>query len=505
MNAMMSLGPMLLLHTISALNGIDPTIMAPDKGSDPVVIEPSEVTFVESRYREVVIRERPWVPRQRIATIGRGTKLVVRGEVKSRDKNGCRGSVWYAVLPFGYVCSREVKSSDEPPGVELALPVRKGARLPFHYVKVREDNVPTFADRDAVQSGTVSKRLTHGMTVVIRGSVTIDGIQYLETQHGELVDRALVRGSGSGSLWQGIRIQNADPGPLLAWANRDEAPVYSEPNPASDIEPIDHLELRQRVPLWQDDGDWRQIGESRWVRQQHLNEVRIIDTPEDVAKQTRVDETGNDQWIDVDVHEQVLVAYRGSNPVYATLVSSGRGSPTPLGDYPIWAKVASIDMSNQDYEDNAYLVEGVPWVLLFQGHNALHGAYWHDRFGHRKSHGCVNLAPLDARWIFEWVGPAMPHGWTGYLPRPLEHSPVVHVRDSSRSKWIQQRPWGPPDPEVERRKLEQAEQRRALANADAQPALPSFGITDAPHIPTRSVLSGDVTNPIAPLGPRDAG
>src|SRR5690606_9843159 len=168
---------------------------------------------------------------------------------------------------------------------------------------------------------------------------------------------------------------------------------------------VQRLEARQRVPLGVQEGTFWQIGADKWVQAADLNEVHIIPPPKDVESA---------QWIDVDVGEQVLVAYRGEQPVYATLVSSGRGSPTPLGNYPVWAKVTSIDMSNQGYEDNAYLVQGVPWVVLFQGHNALHGAYWHDRFGQRRSHGCVNLAPRDARWVFEWFGPALPAGWTGF-------------------------------------------------------------------------------------------
>jgi lipoprotein-anchoring transpeptidase ErfK/SrfK len=33
---------------------------------------------------------------------------------------------------------------------------------------------------------------------------------------------------------------------------------------------------------------------------------------------------------------------------------------------------------------------------------ALHGAYWHDRFGYKHSHGCVNMPPLDAEWVYYW-------------------------------------------------------------------------------------------------------
>ena len=46
-----------------------------------------------------------------------------------------------------------------------------------------------------------------------------------------------------------------------------------------------------------------------------------------------------------------------------------------------------------------YVVEEVPYVLSFDHGQALHGALWHDRFGNRGSHGCVNLAPADASTI----------------------------------------------------------------------------------------------------------
>jgi hypothetical protein len=90
-------------------------------------------------------------------------------------------------------------------------------------------------------------------------------------------------------------------------------------------------------------------------------------------------------------------------------------------------------------------VQRVPWVLFFQEHNALHGAYWHDRFGQRASHGCVNLAPRDAQLVFDWAFPPLAPGWESYLPPDLAHSVVVHIRDSSRvPEWAQEARVGPP-------------------------------------------------------------
>ena len=64
--------------------------------------------------------------------------------------------------------------------------------------------------------------------------------------------------------------------------------------------------------------------------------------------------SSGERWLDIDISEQVLVAYEGERPVFATLVSTGRarrGSETPLGSHRIWVKLAFSDMSNLRYED----------------------------------------------------------------------------------------------------------------------------------------------------------
>jgi lipoprotein-anchoring transpeptidase ErfK/SrfK len=55
----------------------------------------------------------------------------------------------------------------------------------------------------------------------------------------------------------------------------------------------------------------------------------------------------------------------------------------------------------------------VPWIQYFAAGFALHGAYWHDVFGIARSHGCINLAPIDARYVFNWTDPPVPKGWHG--------------------------------------------------------------------------------------------
>jgi hypothetical protein len=99
--------------------------------------------------------------------------------------------------------------------------------------------------------------------------------------------------------------------------------------------------------------------------------------------------------------------------------------------------------------------------MFFQAHNALHGAYWHDRFGAVKSHGCANLSPNDARILFDWLEPKLPLGWTAVRYWDLTQAPVVHVRNSKKAKpFAQERNIGPPDKEDEADRLEQAIVRR---------------------------------------------
>lgn len=134
-----------------------------------------------------------------------------------------------------------------------------------------------------------------------------------------------------------------------------------------------------------------------------------------------------EKWLDVDLAQQTLVAYEGDRPVYITLVSTGRimivddpelDRRTPPGDYRLTSKHVATTMDGDSAVDGPYSIEDVPYVMYFQLAYALHSAFWHNRFGRTKSHGCVNLAPLDAKWVFAWTTPNVPLSWHGAYPSP---------------------------------------------------------------------------------------
>ena len=124
--------------------------------------------------------------------------------------------------------------------------------------------------------------------------------------------------------------------------------------------------------------------------------------------------SGRRTWLDVSVLDGTMVAYEDETPVFATLIASGKpGDSTPTGLYRIITKRAYGKMASLPTEPEPYWVDAVPWTMYFDGRYALHAAFWHDRFGHRTSHGCVNLGPSDARWLFWWTTPFVPEGWHG--------------------------------------------------------------------------------------------
>jgi hypothetical protein len=129
-------------------------------------------------------------------------------------------------------------------------------------------------------------------------------------------------------------------------------------------------------------------------------------------------------WVHVSILDQTLVAYVGTRPVYATLVSTGAGGmgdpltthATPRGEFLIHTKHVTATMNGDELGDE-FDLRDVPYVEFFTQGYAFHAAYWHDAFGTAHSHGCVNLAPLDARWLFHFTEPAVPQGWHGAFSR----------------------------------------------------------------------------------------
>lgn len=104
------------------------------------------------------------------------------------------------------------------------------------------------------------------------------------------------------------------------------------------------------------------------------------------------------KYIDINLSEQTLYAFEGDKEVNHFLVSTGIWShPTPTGQFYVYDKSRVTRMRGADYD-----LSGVEWVSWWSGDYSIHGTYWHNNFGHRMSHGCVNASNADAEWIYNW-------------------------------------------------------------------------------------------------------
>lgn len=119
--------------------------------------------------------------------------------------------------------------------------------------------------------------------------------------------------------------------------------------------------------------------------------------------------TSSERWIEVDLSEQMAIAYEGTRPVRAFVVSTGVGNtPTVQGTFRIWAKIAMQDMRGGSHAAGTYYhLRDVKNVQYFHRSYGFHGTYWHDNFGTPMSRGCINMTNEDAKWLFDWASPTV--------------------------------------------------------------------------------------------------
>lgn len=131
-----------------------------------------------------------------------------------------------------------------------------------------------------------------------------------------------------------------------------------------------------------------------------------------------------DKWIQITIDTETLVCFEGDTPVFTTRTGSGVwGTPTPRGEFTVIHKRFTRRMVGDDYD-----LPGVPFpVYITRNGVAVHGTYWHNDYGRRHSHGCVNIASQAARWIFRWVDPVADYVETTVIAEANTGTPVVVV------------------------------------------------------------------------------
>jgi hypothetical protein len=366
------------------------------------------------------IFRRPSKKPRAIGLVRRGIALPVKERVHGP---GCKRGGWYALLSGGVVCSREdFAISVEALGYDRhqKQPDRAHA-LPFDYGRVNSRDalrfyrIPTLAEEQAIAAARAAgERLPEVVSRLLDGDylVAIDRTEpapdgrsfyrtvrgrYLATRHVDLKPEPAMHGELLGGEF---RL------PLAFVYGQAEVPLIERVDGGTVEVGTARKHARfnlLRIERWAN-GEVA-LGEGGIaVARKHVRIARARRRPDQVEARER--------WIHVDLDEQALVAYEGDRPVFATLVSSGKdGYETPTGSFQVREKHVSTTMRGEDPVDGPYEVEEVPWTMYYFDSYALHGAYWHDDFGRTRSHGCTNIAPVDARWLFHFTADDVPAGW----------------------------------------------------------------------------------------------
>lgn len=199
------------------------------------------------------------------------------------------------------------------------------------------------------------------------------------------------------SRFAGVMLPTLDALPYpVAWTLRHFRGSATPGGPESAENPFRYRYTRVYIfaTVEVDGYNWYQIGPDEWVHQFKVAKLLPVARPEAVD---------TEKWVSVDLYEQVAIAYEGDQPVFATLISSGLEEwPTNEGVFHVYVRFTRKLMSGAYNKPDFYYLQEVPWTMFYDDQIALHGAYWHDGFGYRRSHGCVNMTVTDAHWLFNW-------------------------------------------------------------------------------------------------------
>jgi len=225
--------------------------------------------------------------------------------------------------------------------------------------------------------------------------VTVNAVQgdWIEVNAGQWMPASQLAVARP-SEFAGVYLDDALAYPM-AWVL---IPSYPSPYPGAagdQNRPI--LERYRRVNIFAtaeiDGWEWYLVGPDSWVRQTSVARVLPVERPSKVKG----------RWFSIDLYEQVLIAYEDDTPVFATLISSGLEDwPTNEGLFNVYTRQVNGHMSGAEGQADFYSLENVPYVMYYDQAISLHGTYWHDGFGYRHSHGCVNMSITDAHWAFNW-------------------------------------------------------------------------------------------------------
>jgi hypothetical protein len=277
------------------------------------------------------------------------------------------------------------------------------SELPFYYARlVGDEAVPTYTSiEDAIGKVNPYQYIEPGYNFVSYIQVSEVGAgRYYMIAPGVWVRGGDTAGRVVPSTFAGLLFDGTPKhrfGWILFAAESQREPGLTAPKlTGRSLARFDIIQVYESREV--DGVNWYMIGPDEWIEGRFAALVYPTSTPPEGVTTGR--------WIEINLYEQTISVYEHNRLIFASLVSTGvEGWWTRPGLFQIYEKVESTPMSGFFETDRSdyYYLEDVPWTMYFDQSRALHGAYWHNYFGYEQSHGCANLSPGDARWLYYWA------------------------------------------------------------------------------------------------------
>lgn len=311
--------------------------------------------------------------------------------------------------PYGYLLHMaELGLSIPEQPLPATAPDPSLANLPYAYARLQPGGAwpmtgpaPVFATiEDAVAGKPVKRYFEKGYDFVSYiEKREIDGKKYYMIAPGEWMRNGDMAVGVAYTQFMGLQF-SATPVRKFGWTLQ-AIQSYQAPSTKAPLGERSFVrwDVIQVYDIQESEGStWYLVGPDTWIESK--------DTALVYPTTTAPSGVDNGRWIEVNLLEQTLTVYNNNQMVYATLLSSGApGFWTRPGLFHITQKLETTPMSGTFAADRSdyYYLEDVPWTMYFDGARALHGAYWHTKFGYVQSHGCVNLSPGDSKWLYDWA------------------------------------------------------------------------------------------------------
>ena len=433
----------------SAVVPLEASVVAP---KIVLAAPPKARVYIKNRY--VFVRPRADAHADWLGFLWFGASVELR-RATPVARPGC--ATFYAIEPMGFVCvddKQATLSAEDPvfklvsgfaPQLERAAPHRYAESLGAELLRAPPGSAARAWPALPAFFHEPRRRLLPLSTVAYADETTVGGEAWLMTADGLWLKKAQVTPYPE-ITFHGVELGKGLDLPL-AFFRRAGSVKYRRLGPGKFEKSQDAFALHAVVALGLEQeiqrGEryFRMAHEDAWVREREavLPVARSI-TPWGAQVGT-VDHTGRgpksarQTWLEVSVLGGWLLAFEGTKPVFATLISPGRGgipqegkntlesAATPLGTFPISGKLATVTLQ----APGEYVHSEVPWTQNFQKPYAIHTAYWHDNWGNLQSGGCINVSPIDGKWLFDFSEPTLPAGWHAVRWQPVTGAPTLLV------------------------------------------------------------------------------